>query len=949
VDVRPIAADPSWLDLARTLTGEAVAVSTLALPALKRAELVVIGGRDAWERIRAWRAAGVAIGIVVVGSPPPEDRPRLEPVVVLAGPDAGALRQARERLAETERAGTVRLAGGVADLHRGLFHRADGTEHRLTGLEARLLGYLAARGRPVGHAELQEQVWEHRKALETRAVEVAVMRLRRKLEVDPARPVSLLTVRGEGYRVVAAEAAAPDAPPTGPTPLVGRGDLLATLALELRTGITALIGPAGAGKSAVLRALAAAAPGVVAVDLDGAPADPWTALAVALGVALPPRGPAAPAVLAALDGRSALLVDHGDLHLPGLADVGRALGERGVGLVVASRRLPSWVGARVREVPPLALDDAVALLADRSGVRGPGVDEIAQRLDRLPLALELVAARLAALGPEVLLDALRTHGTLWLRGDGHRHASVRDAIAWSVARAPGATVAALARLASFAGPFGADLAAEVAAVGPLELLTLVEDGLLVREERRFRLLHAVAEYVREQRPDDLAGARTSYAAAIARRARALLAGFEGPAPRDAMDGLRALVPELRRVVDGAPPDPSAARLDAVLGLERVLAVHGTPEERAALLAAWEGVADEPGRGALALRRAALAFHGDRDAALAALDAATERVRAADPALASRMALQAVVYAFTHESPRAVLARVGAIEPHLLAGPDRARLEAVAVRCRAKVGELAVDAQVPLLEGLAATLLAEGALARAVEVGLRAGDVLLSADPVRADRVLGRAVARVDALVEPTLRCGVRVYAAQAAGECGRTDEALALLAAADAEVVVVDPVRRWLVAHTRGRVLTAAGRHEEARAAFAGCLAWWRERGWEGGAYDQLEQLAIVDLDAGDARAAAAVAAEALAVARSLGDARSESEASTWLAAAALLGGHDARDELASVRPDDLLAGPRLVYFACCARLDPADPVARAEVERARARLPAALPAVRISLRLAPP
>lgn len=938
-----IAADAELLPLARAL-GEVRGLDGLPVAALKGAELLLIAAPRAWERVRAWRAAGVAVGVVVVGATAPEDRARLEPVVVLDVADPAALVRARARLAAAEAAGTVALAGGVADLNRSVFRRDDGGEARLTGLETRLLAYLSARaGRAVGHAELQEQVWEHPRALDTRAVEVAIMRLRRKVEADPAKPVSLLTVRGEGYRVVRrAPAELPEAPR-------GRGPLLAALVAAAATpGVGVLAGPAGVGKSTLLRAVARAVPAAW-VDLDGAPPDPWTALAVGLGVALPAAGPAAPAVLAALAARGQALVclDHADHHLDGLAAVGRALGDGGVAVLLASRRVPGWEGARVHPVAPLEPGDALALLEARSGVTGPEVAEIAERLDRLPLALELVAARLAAVGPEVVLDALRADGSLWVRARGQRHPSMREAVAWSVARATPEATAQLAALAVFPGPFEAKLAAEVAGVAPRALIGLVDDGLLARVDRRFRLLHAVREYAAELRPEAVDRVRPAYVAAIAARARAAVAELDGAIPRAGLDALRALVADLHHLVDAAPPDADPDRLDAALGLERVLAVHGTPEQRRALLRAWGDAADEAGRARVALRLAAVDFHGDRDGALARLDAAAARAAGAEPARAAELALQAAVYAFAHRRPGEVLARLGAIELRALSPADRARADALTVRCRHKLGEIELEAHAVRLVGLGAQLLAEGHLARATEVTLGAVHGLLAEDPVRAEAVLRPMAERVDDLVEPPVRCLVLVCAAQAVGEQGRTDEALALLGRAEAVIASVDPVRRWLVAHQRGRVLVAGGRVDAAREAFGACLAWWRVHDWASGAYDQQEQLAIVELVAGRAAAAAEWAREARATAQALDDRALYAEASTWLAAAAALGGDEAGAEaaLAGMGTAGHGAGGRLVLHTLRARLDPGAPAA-AELATLLARLPAAHPGCRIRERL---
>jgi DNA-binding response OmpR family regulator len=79
----------------------------------------------------------------------------------------------------------------------------------LTLMEANLLRYLIQHeGRPVSRKSMLEEVWGLHEDTDTRAIDNFVVRLRRYVEDEPARPRHLLTVRGVGYRFVAAPAAA---------------------------------------------------------------------------------------------------------------------------------------------------------------------------------------------------------------------------------------------------------------------------------------------------------------------------------------------------------------------------------------------------------------------------------------------------------------------------------------------------------------------------------------------------------------------------------------------------------------------------------------------------------------------------------------------------------------------------------------------------------------------
>jgi predicted ATPase len=157
--------------------------------------------------------------------------------------------------------------------------------------------------------------------------------------------------------------------------------------------------------------------------------------------------------------------------------------------------------ARAREARP-----AFALTADNAAT----VAEICRRLDGLPLAIELAAARLRVLGPESLLGRLEHQLKLLVGGARDlpaRQQTMRAAVAWSYELLDEAEQKLLRWLAVFVG--GATLEAAEAACGPgeLEVLdglgSLVEKSLLRRregegEDVRFVMLEVVREYALEQ-------------------------------------------------------------------------------------------------------------------------------------------------------------------------------------------------------------------------------------------------------------------------------------------------------------------------------------------------------------------------------------------------------------------------------------------------------------------
>jgi DNA-binding response OmpR family regulator len=112
--------------------------------------------------------------------------------VVAAEPPATAAAEAREVLT---------FAGHTLDL-RALELHAHERAYRLTVMEADLLAYLVRHaGEVVSRKAILEDVWDLHEDTDTRAIDNFIVRLRRYVERDPARPALILTVRGVGYRL----------------------------------------------------------------------------------------------------------------------------------------------------------------------------------------------------------------------------------------------------------------------------------------------------------------------------------------------------------------------------------------------------------------------------------------------------------------------------------------------------------------------------------------------------------------------------------------------------------------------------------------------------------------------------------------------------------------------------------------------------------------------------
>ena len=167
-------------------------------------------GLTVLSRIRAARPALPVILITARGSE--DDRVRglrlgaddyvVKPFSVreLLARVESVLRRSAERLPGVA---SLPLPGGEADLDRLEVRFHDGTCTPLTPLEADLLRYLAtSANRALSREELLVRIWKmNPRLVQTRSVDMAVARLRRKLRDDADPPRLLLTVRGKGYKL----------------------------------------------------------------------------------------------------------------------------------------------------------------------------------------------------------------------------------------------------------------------------------------------------------------------------------------------------------------------------------------------------------------------------------------------------------------------------------------------------------------------------------------------------------------------------------------------------------------------------------------------------------------------------------------------------------------------------------------------------------------------------
>jgi len=523
-----------------------------------------------------------------------------------------------------------------------------------------LVALVDHRGQVVTKSQLLDLVWPD-VVVEESNVQVQVSALRKCLGPDV-----IATIQGRGYRFTApVEAAAPDSTesatlasgnlPAGRSPLVGRDEELRSLcAMVGAHPLVTVTGSGGMGKTVL--SLAAAAElcgsfrdGAWVAELAPLSDSALLSQVVAHSLRLTLRGEGSPAeqLVKALASRSLLLLLDNCEHLltavSGLVDALLAHAP-GVHVLATSQEPLNLPAERVFRLGPLSVPapgqsphpetyGAVALLVERARAVNPrftldadnasAVADICRQLDGLPLAIELAAARVHAIGPFVLQKKLADRFRILTKGARNaapKHQTLYAAVDWSHELLDQDERALFRRLAVFVGGFDLDACEAVCGgVGPapLDVLEglgrLVDKSLVIAEPAalgtvRYRLLETIRHYALDKLQS--AGETGTTARAHLRHYTALAEeACQGRFEADAewLDVLERELDNVRAALEWAAANDRDAELSlaGALGWFWSLHTEHAAEGRMRLARALEGRDEETAAVARALTGAAM--------------------------------------------------------------------------------------------------------------------------------------------------------------------------------------------------------------------------------------------------------------------------------------------------------------------------------------------------------
>jgi predicted ATPase len=406
---------------------------------------------------------------------------------------------------------------------------------------------------------------------------------------DLPTPIGVFQVRAEGLRTEFPALRALDVSPgnlrAATTSFIGRESEVAELQAAVKAHrLVTLTGVGGVGKTRLATEVAARLAdefpdGVWFFELAAVtdPAAIPSAVAAVLGMTQQPGRTVSESVAAALEGRVRLLVmDNCEHVLDAAADLIEAiLAHSATVRILATSR--EGLGVPDEQVWPVRSLDAaagidsaaVSLFVERAQGIAPGfsmidgdeagaVTEICQRLDGIPLAIELAASRMASMTATEMRDRLDHRFRLLVgsRRGLERHHTLRHAVTWSYDLLDEPEKALLDRCSVFAGGFDLHSACAVAGsdddFATLDLLdALVRKSLLVADRSagrtRFAMLETIRQFAEEQlvARGEASEIRAAHSRYFAGREADILALWDSPRQREAYDWFTLELANLR--------------------------------------------------------------------------------------------------------------------------------------------------------------------------------------------------------------------------------------------------------------------------------------------------------------------------------------------------------------------------------------------------------------------
>jgi predicted ATPase len=341
--------------------------------------------------------------------------------------------------------------------------------------------------------------------------------------------------------------------PIPTTPFLGRerelGDVIGLLSREDLRLLT-LTGPGGTGKTRLAAQAAGAVADAYPHGVWWIPLAPLRDPALVLETAAQMLGTQDDLTEHIADRSMLLLLDNFEHLIDAAGEIGTLLAScPNLDVLVTSREPLHLSGEQEYAVPPFAHEEGVGFFLARARAVAPdfevdeAVPEICKRLDDLPLALELAAARVKALSAEQILQRLERRLPLLTGGARDlpaRQRTLRATIEWSYELLTPDEQRLLARLAVFRGGWTLDAAESVASADLDTLQSLVDKSLLRHARDRFAVLETIREYAAEQLEQSAEGP------AIERRHAEYFVAFAEEEPRpsgDQKESLDRLSPE----------------------------------------------------------------------------------------------------------------------------------------------------------------------------------------------------------------------------------------------------------------------------------------------------------------------------------------------------------------------------------------------------------------------